>query len=174
MPRNIEIKARVHDLVDLLRRAKQVSDKAEEILKQVDVFFPSKNGRLKLRDEEVDGKREACLIFYDRPDTKGPKLSTYSKCPLGSSGQQLRGVLAAALGERLAVHKTRHLFMVANTRIHVDEVDGLGNFMELEVGLLDEQTIEDGNKIAKDLMAKLNISETDLLDVAYADMLEKS
>jgi hypothetical protein len=60
-------------------------------------------------------------------------LSTYNKCFLGTSGQELRAVLAAAQGERLVVEKTRHLFMVGQTRIHIDEVKGLGSFMELEV-----------------------------------------
>ncbi|CAB3362835.1 Hypothetical predicted protein [Cloeon dipterum] len=173
MERNVEIKARVHDLEDLLTRAKSVSGKAEEILNQVDVFFPSKNGRLKLRDEEIGGNKEAWLIYYDRPDTKGPKLSTYKKSSVGSSGGELRAVLAASLGERLVVQKKRHLFLVDQTRIHVDEVKGLGNFMELEVGLREDQTVEEGNEIAQGLMAKLNISESDLLDVAYADLLEK-
>jgi adenylate cyclase class IV len=88
-----------------------------------------------LHQENEKGK-EAWLIFYDRPDTDGPKLSTYNKCFLGTSGQELRAVLAAAQGERLVVEKTRHLFMVGQTRIHIDEVKGLGSFMELEVLLI--------------------------------------
>lgn len=65
----------------------------------------------------------------------------------------------------------RVLFMVGQTRIHIDMVEDLGNFLELEVVLEAEQTLEDGKKIACDLQNKLGISEGDLIDCAYLDML---
>lgn len=81
---------------------------------------------------DQDGTGE--LIFYQRPDVKGPKLSTYSKIDLDAEKRkELREVLTMANGILGTVEKTRHLYMVGQTRIHIDRVLGLGNFMELEV-----------------------------------------
>lgn len=77
---------------------------------------------------------DAELIYYDRPDTEGPKLSSYEKSPIPSgSVPSLDAVLTQALGVSGMVKKTRHLFLVGQTRVHVDQVEGLGDFMELEV-----------------------------------------
>lgn len=74
------------------------------------------------------------MIYYDRPDVEGPKLSTYEKCNIPASEVNgLNNVLCHALGAVGNVKKKRHLYMVGNTRVHVDNVDGLGDFMELEV-----------------------------------------
>lgn len=72
------------------------------------------------------------LIYYDRPDTEGPKLSVYSKCNI-PHGDDLLNILTMALGVRGVVKKTRHLYIHDQTRIHVDDVEGLGKFVELEV-----------------------------------------
>lgn len=63
--------------------------------------------------------------------------------------------------------------MVGQTRIHIDTVMDLGNFMELEVVLQPEQTIAEGEQIARLLQVKLEVKDEDLLDCAYMDMLEK-
>lgn len=74
------------------------------------------------------------LIYYDRPDGEGPKLSTYEKCSIPcSSTDNLNTILRTVLGEKEVVKKRRLLFMVGQTRVHVDTVEDLGNFMELEV-----------------------------------------
>lgn len=69
------------------------------------------------------------------------------------------------------VNKVRYLFLVGQTRIHVDRVEGLGDFMELEVCLRDEQTLEEGQKIAEDLMEQLGIEEAHLVKGAYMDAI---
>lgn len=77
------------------------------------------------------------LIYYERPDAEGPKLSSYSKCTIPSNlTNDLNQVLIRALGEKQIVKKKRQLFMVDQTRVHIDTVEGLGNFMELEVCFL--------------------------------------
>lgn len=76
--------------------------------------------------------RSAELIFYDRPDSDGPKLSKYDKCSV-PNGSQMSSVLSFALGVEGSVKKKRQLFMVGQTRVHIDYVEKLGNFMELEV-----------------------------------------
>lgn len=76
--------------------------------------------------------RSAELIFYDRPNCDGPKLSKYDKCSV-PDGSQMASVLSYALGVEGSVRKKRQLFMVGQTRVHIDYVEDLGNFMELEV-----------------------------------------
>jgi predicted adenylyl cyclase CyaB len=90
-----------------------------------------------------------------------------------SSPSALKDALAAALGVRGIVRKTRSLYLVGQTRLHVDEVEGLGQFMELEVVLRPEQNDAEGQAIADDLMVKLGVAESDLLEGAYMDLLEE-
>jgi len=114
----------------------------------------------------------AQLVYYDRPDQDGPKLSNYhiyeTRDPAG-----LKTALSLALGVRGVVRKTRYLYMAGQTRIHLDDVEGLGHFMELEVVLRDDQSEAEGQSIAEGLMARLGIRKEDLLTGAYMDLLEK-
>ena len=71
----------------------------------------------------------------------------------------------------MVVTKTRLLFMVGQTRVHLDEVEGLGDFLELEVVLADGQTPAEGHYIAREIMAALEVQDEDLLTGAYADMI---
>lgn len=156
MPINIEIKARVADLDRLRQRVENLVVRPAEVLQQEDIFFNIEEGRLKLR-RQGDGTGQ--LIYYNRPDADGPKASDYeiyfSKAP-----DRLRAILADSLGERGIVKKTRRLYWVENTRVHLDEVVGLGSFMELEVVLKEGQTPDEGEATARDLCALLDISLT--------------
>lgn len=73
--------------------------------------------------------------------------------------------------EFIQVKKNRILFMVGQTRVHCDTVEDLGDFVELEVQLEDAQSLEDGEKIANDLMDKLGIDKSKLISGAYMDLL---
>ena len=168
--RNVEIKARVRDLERVRRLAAQLSGAEAHQLDMRDTFFPAAHGRLKLREQTGAPNR---LIFYDRPDNTGPKLSSYKLADVGENVTALREALSLALGVRGDVQKTRFLYMVEQTRVHVDRVTGLGDFMELEVCLRDDQTTEDGQAVAEDLMKKLEVKPEDLIDCAYLDMLLK-
>jgi len=77
------------------------------------------------------------------------------------------------LGVRGVVVKTRHLYLAGQTRIHLDEVAGLGSYMELEVVLRPGQSDAEGQAVAEALMASLGIQPGDLLEGAYMDLLEK-
>ncbi|XP_043239963.1 uncharacterized protein LOC122390761 isoform X2 [Amphibalanus amphitrite] len=168
--RNVEIKARVRDLERTRQLAAQLSGSDGQQLDMRDTFFPAAHGRLKLREQTGAPNR---LIFYDRPDTTGPKLSDYKLANLGEEVGPLREVLAAALGVRGDVEKRRYLYLVGQTRVHVDRVTGLGDFVELEVCLTDVQTAEDGQAVAERLMEQLGVAPDDLIDCAYMDMLLK-
>jgi predicted adenylyl cyclase CyaB len=169
MPANVEIKARVRDLPGLHQRAAALSDVPVKIIPQEDTFFNVPQGRLKLRQLAPDLGQ---LIYYQRSDTAGPKRSEYS-IALTNDPASLNTTLAQALGVRGVVRKTRSLYLAGQTRIHVDEVEGLGQFMELEVVLRPDQTDTEGQSIASDLMAKLGVEESDLLQGAYMDLLEQ-
>lgn len=169
MPTNIEIKARVRDSLDLQARAAVLSDTPVEVIPQEDTFFCVPKGCLKLRQLAPD---RAQLVYYERPDQDGPKRSEYYIFET-SDPQNLKTTLTLALGVRGVVRKTRFLYLVGQTRIHLDDVEGLGQFMELEVVLRDGQTDAEGQAIARDLMTRLGIREEDLLEGAYMDLLEQ-
>lgn len=83
----------------------------------------------------------------------------------------LEQMLRDSVGVKGIVEKTRHLFMVGQTRVHLDNVKSLGHFFELEVCLRPEQTVEEGNEIAKKLQQEFGITEGQLMSGAYMDEL---
>jgi predicted adenylyl cyclase CyaB len=167
MPRNVEIKARLRDAAGVRQRAEELADGPPEVIPQTDTFFHAPHGRLKLRELE-NGAGE--LIHYERPDAAGPKESRYAIVHV-EQADPLRRALADALGVRCVVRKTRTLLMAGQTRIHLDQVEGLGAFLALEVVLRPEQEAADGERIAGDLMRRLGIEAEDLVGGAYADLL---
>ncbi len=167
MPRNIEIKARVGDLALIETRARAIATHGPEELVQDDTFFRCGNGRLKLR-EFADGRGE--LIHYTRADEAGPKVSDYSIAPIAAPAQ-LRETLARAFGILGRVAKVRRVYLVDRTRIHLDEVRGLGTFVELEVVLGKTESLHDGRAVADELMAKLGIEPSQRETGAYLDLL---
>lgn len=170
MPRNVEIKARLTDIAAATRIARTLADHGPEVIAQEDVFFPCETGRLKLRILSPD---RAELIYYQRPDQEGPKTSTYQITPT-TDPAGLRAALTAAYGERAVVRKSRTLFLVGRTRVHLDRVDRLGDFLELEVVLAEDDSLADGETEARALMAQLGIDSTDLVSAAYVDLLERA
>jgi len=170
MPSNIEIKARVRDFDKIRRRAEQLSDAPVEVILQEDIFFNTPQGRLKLR---VLSEDKGQLIYYIRPDQEGPKRSDYH-ISRTSDPENLKRVLELACGIRGIVRKTRYLYLVDQTRVHLDDVEGLGQFMELEVVMREGQSEAVGQLIAEGLMAALGVERSDLLESAYMDLLESS
>ena len=166
MARNVEIKARVADLAALAARAAAIADSGPVVIAQDDTFFHCDNGRLKLRAFS-DGTGE--LIFYRRPDQGGPKESFYVLSPTASP-DTLREALTLAHGQVGRVVKQRTLFLAGRTRVHLDRVDGLGDFMELEVVLADGETLDAGVREAHELMARLGIAPESLVEGAYLDL----
>lgn len=169
MPINIEIKARVHAFATFQRKAEQLSDAPCQVIPQEDTFFNCPQGRIKLREL---GPQHGQLVYYLREDVSGPKRSDY-KIFETDRPADLKLILSQAYGVRGVVSKVRYLYRVGQTRIHLDDVHGLGQFMELEVVLRPDQTDEQGLAIAEDLMRKLGILEGDLIDSAYMDLMEK-
>ncbi|MFD4835931.1 class IV adenylate cyclase [Achromobacter sp. NPDC058515] len=167
MARNVEIKARVDSLAAIEPLAAALSGQEPVLIDQDDTFFACASGRLKLR-AFVDGSGE--LIFYRRADESGPKESFYVISPTDSP-DTLRDALALAYGVIGRVKKHRMVFMAGRTRIHLDRVEDLGEFLELEVVLRDHETAEAGMEEARTLMAGLGVAPGQLLSGAYLDLL---
>lgn len=112
------------------------------------------------------------LIHYARPDISGPKLSEFDVLNVDEP-DKLDRMLTNGLGAVGEVKKVRYLFLHEQTRIHLDKVNDLGTFLEFEVCLKPEQTIDDGTKIANELMKQFEIAESDLMTGAYMDELSQ-
>jgi len=167
MNRNVEIKARIADLEQTLRLAEALSDSPPRTLVQEDIFFIAPGGRLKLRT--IDG---ACseLIYYERPNETGPKSCQYIRAAVPEPGL-MRDLLTRAYGVRGIVRKRRILCLVGQTRIHLDQVDGLGDFLELEVVMQPNESAEEGVRIAREIMCRLHVDDESLVSEAYIDLL---
>lgn len=169
MPRNVEIKARIGSVEVTAPRAAAMAGSGPTEIVQDDTFFACPNGRLKLRTfSESAGE----LIFYRRDDAAGPKESFYllssTADPVG-----LRELLSAAYGTIGRVRKHRTLYLVGRTRVHLDRVEGLGDFLELEVVLRENESIDAGIREADELMAQLGIDASQRVEGAYLDLLRQ-
>jgi predicted adenylyl cyclase CyaB len=166
MPRNVEIKAHIDSVDSLVRKVAAIASEGPIEIEQDDTFFRCESGRLKLR--VLRGDRGE-LIFYRRPDQNGPKESFFVRAPT-SAPEVLREALSLAYGTVGRVRKLRTLYLVGRTRIHLDRVEGLGDFLELEVVLADGEPTEAGVREARSLMERLGIRASQLIDGAYIDL----
>jgi homotetrameric cytidine deaminase len=169
MPRvNVELKAVDRDPEATVARCVGMGATDAGVLRQTDTYFMARRGRLKLRVEE--GALGGELIAYGRPDDPRPTESSYVLAAVAAP-DELAEALDAALGTVVVVSKRRHLFLWEGVRIHLDEVDGLGSFVEFE-GVLpdagDPATARD--RVAR-LRASLEIADDALVSVGYADLL---
>jgi homotetrameric cytidine deaminase len=160
--RNLEIKARDAEPRRTLEAALALGAEDHGELSQRDTYFGGARGRLKLR-EQAPGEPE--LIQYRRPDEAGPRTSEFRTVPVAAAGA-LKEALDAAFGTLVVVDKRRRLLLWEGVRIHLDEVDGLGTFVELEAP-------EDGDQQAKveRLTEALAIAGDDLVAGSYSDLL---
>jgi len=165
--KNIEIKAKINDYKKVKRLIEDLCLTPIRIEQQKDTFFNTPSGRLKLRET----KNESAIMYYDRPNSFEPKQSDIA-LSFTENPYTLKSVLSKSNGIRGIVKKKRILYKYEQTRIHLDNVEGLGGFIELEVVLKENQSAQDGESIANDLMNKFSIKTTDLIDVAYIDLLE--
>ncbi|MFN8007052.1 MAG: class IV adenylate cyclase [Terriglobia bacterium] len=167
MPRNVEIKARITSVAAIAPKAAALADKGPIEITQDDTFFRCDTGRLKLR---MFAPNEGELIYYRRANQQGPKESFYLVSPT-SDPEFLGELLSRAYGQIGRVQKQRTLYLAGRTRIHLDQVEGLGHFLELEVVLKEHESIEVGVSEAHELMARLGVEPSQLIEGAYVDLL---
>jgi predicted adenylyl cyclase CyaB len=167
MSRNIEIKAVLRDRDAVIAAAARRTDTVPEMISQHDFFFRCGAGRLKLRVFQPDCGE---LIQYEREDLAGPRCSRY-QIAYTSTPEIMLDILTRTLGRIGEVKKTRILFVIGQTRVHIDTVEGLGDFLELEVVLRPEQTEAEGRHVAEELLTEFGIKHDQLIAKAYVDLL---
>jgi predicted adenylyl cyclase CyaB len=165
--RNIELKARCADLQRAAQAASKIGATRAGELRQLDTYFRFAHGRLKLR--ETDGHDAAELIAYQRANDAAFRASDYYVIPI-SHPADMKAALAKKLGVRGEVRKRRELFLWHNVRIHLDEVAGLGTFIEFEavISRPDDEAISH-ERLAR-LVEALTIRHEDRIAVSYADL----
>lgn len=164
MATNLELKCRTKSLESAHTAARSLGIQPAETLLQTDVYFAVPRGRLKLR--RISGK-PAELIQYDREDVPGARWSRYSRFEV-SQPDLLQEMLANALGIRGIVHKTRTLYLYGAARIHLDNVEGLGAFLEFEIV---EPEGEEATRLMEKLRSVFSVEQDDIFGGSYIDML---
>lgn len=170
MPANIEIKATLRDRAAVEAVAARLSGGPPETFAQEDFFFRCEAARLKLRILAPDRGE---LIRYERADIAVVRRSSY-RIARTSDPRLLLDILSATLGVAGVVRKLRTLYWIGQTRIHLDQVEGLGDFLELEVVLQPGQSDPEGKRIASQLLAEFCIGPEQLVAEAYIDLLSQS
>ena len=166
---NIEIKAKSNNQDKIREILKSKKAEFKGVDHQIDTYFKVNSGRLKLRE----GKIENHLIHYQRENKEGPKQSmvTLFKSEPKSS---LKEILTKALGILVVVDKKREIYFIDNVKFHIDIVENLGTFVEIEA-------IDNDENIGKDKLLEqcqfflnlLEISQEDLISVSYSDLLSQ-
>ncbi len=164
---NIELKARLKDLPRARQIAGEIATQHLAPQHQVDTYFSCRFGRLKLR--EIDGVIGQ-LIAYQRPDENGPKASNYQVI-VAPDPKSLKDALATTLGVLAVIEKHREIYLWHNVRIHLDDVVGLGAFLEFEAVL--DPTIDTaaGHAQVAELTKRFGVEPADLLPGSYGEML---
>ncbi len=162
--RNLEYKARIDDPKPLMAKARSLGFDLWGDLRQTDTYFVTPRGRLKLR--ETAGF-QAELIFYERDEEGADRASDYEVAH-SNEPDALRGVLASALGVQATVRKRRTLLVLDGTRVHLDNVEGLGAFMEIEA------PVQDDDAAARErlnwLLGELGLNWDDCIRASYLDL----
>jgi predicted adenylyl cyclase CyaB len=169
MPSNVEIKAILKDRPKVETIVARLSDSEPETLYQHDVFFRCETARLKLR---ILSPEYGELIRYERSDVAEVRSSRYLIARTADP-EVLREILTKTLGQTGAVRKTRTLYLVGQTRVHLDQVEELGDFLELEVVLRPEQSEIEGKDIATKLLYDFGIDCSQFIPEAYVDILTR-
>lgn len=170
MSANLEIKAPVPDPVAFRVRAEGLATEIVGIDDQVDTYFRVPSGRLKLRESSLLGGQ---LVPYMRPNDDGPRRADYQLLPVDDPAG-LKALLTEMLGLHCVVKKRREIWLVDNVRIHLDAVEGLGAFMELEAAFDGSPAAEaEQQKKVAYLMKELGVAEGDLIATSYEALLEK-
>ena len=171
MPLNIEIKASCADFALILSRLNKSLGVERVELNQEDVFFAVPRGRLKMRCDEAFNGSE--MIYYRRDFLDGLMISRYFRQPVFDA-ENKRLELEQMYGVKGVVRKHRIAFISGDIRVHLDDVEGLGQYIEIEILVSEETEINDAMFLARRMMKVFNIKNTDLIVDAYEDLLERT
>ncbi|HXM89127.1 MAG TPA: class IV adenylate cyclase [Candidatus Acidoferrum sp.] len=166
--KNLEAKFRLSNHAEAEERARAIGYTRRAVLHQRDTFFRVANGKLKLREENGS----SVLIFYHRGESGPLMLSNYEIAKVADPPRTLR-ILATALGPIAVVEKVRTLMMRDNVRLHLDQVERLGEFGEIEAVIADGDDPERSRSAVNEILGALKVEKADLIDVSYFEMIAK-
>jgi len=169
MPSNIEVKSILKHRLAAEAVAARLGGSGPKTFRQEDFFFNWANARLKLR---VTAPNRGELIRYERANIAETRRSTYLIARTQDPAILL-DILTATLGSAGVVRKMRTLYLVGQTRVHLDQVEGLGEFLELEVVLGPGQSEAEGRNIATGLLSEFKIQDEQIVAEAYVDLLAR-
>jgi adenylate cyclase, class 2 len=167
--RNLEAKFSLPDLTEARNRAEGIGFVFSGLLIQRDTFFVVSSGKLKLREQDAN----AWLIHYRRDHSRQLELSNYDIVAV-SEADATRAMLTAALGKHAEVRKERTLLTRRNIRLHLDRVDGLGDFGEIEAILPEDRHAEDYRAEVDQILEALGVKESDLIGVSYFELMQSA
>lgn len=165
--RNIELKIRLTDIQEARFTARRIATSQLGIQRQRDTYFHCHSGRLKMR--EIKGLA-AQLIWYQRADRAGPRGSDYMIVDVADPST-LRHLLKQAFGVRVVVEKCREIYFYNNVRIHLDNVSGLGRFLEFEAVLDAKSQEERGHRQVDELCRLFGLSSKEFVDKSYSELI---
>lgn len=166
---NVEIKASCSNSAFIRQYLLDNEAEFKGIDNQTDIYFNVPNGRLKLRQGNIENN----LIYYERINQDGPKHSHFNLVAVPDS-EKVKEILSQSLGIKIVVKKVREIYFMENVKFHIDEVPGLGSFMEIEASnKYADLPMEKLQKQCEFYMRELNIKEEDLVAASYSDMLMK-
>lgn len=163
--KNVEIKARIAGFTGAESACLRLGAIFQGQFHQTDTFFHVPEGRLKLR---ICDPGDRYLVYYRRPNQKGPKVSDYLMVNVSDGMEEL---LTSALGVIIRVHKTRTLYLWENVRIHLDRVDDLGEFIEFEAVHAEGMDMADEYGKVEYLLREFGIADEALVASSYLDMI---
>lgn len=166
MAKNLEFKVRYESLSVLIPMLTNLQAKHKETIYQVDTYFNNPKGRLKLR--ETDEATEGWLIYYERPNEVESRYSLYELCEIHKP-TILKKLLTDALGVKTIVKKQRSIWIYKNTRIHLDNVTDLGEFVELET-VFQGQSDTDATKEHEHVKDILKLNSAEPIAVSYSEL----
>lgn len=164
--RNVELKARDRDPAHSLAACAALDAEDRGVLRQRDTYFHASRGRLKLREQN---RHKPHLIAYERCDRPGERTSSYRIVEV-ERADELKRALTAALGVRVVVAKERRLYLWESVRIHLDEVEGLGSFIEFEAVAPPDSDLSREEARVRFLRETFQIAEKELLATSYSDL----
>jgi len=167
--KNLELKSKCVNMEKLRRLIFELGAEYQKTMHQIDTYFNIPKGRLKLR--EIDGET-AQLVYYERADENASRYSNYSIVEI-TDASGFKRMMMDALGVKAIVDKMRELWIYGNTRIHVDDVDDLGHFVELET-VITNQTNTEAQAEHNFVKRALEIDDAEIVPVSYSDLILKS
>jgi len=164
---NVEIKAKSDNPFGIRNYLLANNAEFKGVDEQTDTYFNVRNGRLKLREGNIENN----LIFYERRNQAGPKNSHFHLVKVVDV-EAMKEILTKSIGVKVVVKKKREIYYISNVKFHIDEVPGLGSFVEIEAGnILADLSMEQLKAQCDFYMKEFMIGSGDLVEVSYSDML---